>query len=408
MGGGGNDGWLARINEATDRVTVINGLRPYLCCVAVGGGSVWVAESHDIARLASDGRLLRRYPVSSAAIGDLAYDHGSLWATADTTGQLLRIDAPTGQLHHLHLGNLLIGTAASRGIVAVNAIPLPTTATRGLGPRVLRVGLGQDWLNTTDPAVARPPSGTGRWQWQLDHAICAQLYAYPADSGETPQPELASGPSHASSDGLTWTIPIRTDQRFSPPLNRTVTPEDVRASLLRALSPELGPAAPAAGALQDVVGLSAYRRGLTNDVSGIALHHGALQITTHHPVRDLPARLGLPYFCVLPAGTPATPGGYQDALPTAGPYYLAYHEGGSLAVLRPNPGYRGQRRPRLDGIIFHMNIPSRAGLAQVNHGQLDYFDGGSVAISPRVGCRVNLPRVPGIDLAALCLRAAAG
>jgi streptogramin lyase len=93
---GGNGGWLARIDEATERVTVFNGLRPYVCCVAVGGGSVWVAEGHDIARLTSNGRLLRRYPVSSAAIGDIAYDDGHLWATADTTGQLLRIDARTG------------------------------------------------------------------------------------------------------------------------------------------------------------------------------------------------------------------------------------------------------------------------------------------------------------------------
>jgi hypothetical protein len=51
-----------------------------------------------------------------------------------------------------------------------------------------------------------------------------------------------------------------------------------------------------------------------------------------------------------------------------------------------------------------MNIPSRTGVAQVKRGALDYFDGGSVAVSPRVGCRVNQPGVPGFDLAALCLR----
>jgi DNA-binding SARP family transcriptional activator/streptogramin lyase len=407
---GGLGGWLARIDEATDRVTVFKGLRPYLCCVAVGGASVWVAEAHDIARLAPDGRVLRRYPFSSDGIGEMAYDNGSLWASADTTGQLLRIDARTGRLRSIHLGNLLISASASRGMVAVSALPLPTIPTRGLGRRVLRVGLDEDWLNTTDPAVTRAASGTGRWQWQLHRAICAELYTRPEGAGgRTLVPELASGPARTSPDARTWTIPIRTDLRFSPPLNRAVTPEDVRATLIRALSPELGPAAPAAHILRDVVGLPAYRRGRTNDVSGIRLRNGALQITTRRRVRDLPARLALPYFCVVPAGTPTPPGGYQDPLPTAGPYYLAAHEGGVLAVVRANPGYGGPRRRRLDGLIFHMNLSDQAGAAKVHRGQLDYFDGGSgAAVNARVGCRASQSGIPGLDLAALCLRSLSG
>jgi DNA-binding SARP family transcriptional activator/streptogramin lyase len=407
---GGLGGWLARIDEATNRVTVFKGLRPYLCCVAVGGGSVWVAEAHAIARLAPDGRVLRRYPFSSDGIGDMAYDDGSLWAAADTTGQLLRIDARTGRLRRIHLGNLLISASAAHGMVAVSALPLPSVPTRGLGPRVLRVGLENDWLNTTDPAVTREASGTGRWQWQLHHAICAELYTRAETAGgRTLVPELASGPARRSSNARTWTIPIRTDLRFSPPLNRAVTPEDVRATLIRALSPELGSAAPAANILRDVVGLSAYRRRRTNDVSGIRLRNGTLQITTRRRVRDLPARLALPYFCVLPAGTPTPPGGYQDPLPTAGPYYLAAHEGGVLAVVRPNPGYRGPRPRRLDGVTFHMNLSDEAGAAEVRRGQLDYFDGGtSAAVNPRVGCRANRPGIPGLDLAALCLRSLTG
>jgi DNA-binding SARP family transcriptional activator len=406
---GGNGGWLARIDEGTDRVRFIDGLRPYLCCLAVGSGSVWVAEAHDIARLAPSGRLLRRYPVSSAGIGDIGYDNPYLWATADTTGQLLRIDGRTGNVRRTSLGDLLIGTAASNGIVAVNARPLPAVPTSGLGRRALRVGLSQDWLNPTDPAVTRAASGTGRWQWQLDHAICAELYTYRTVAGSsTLLPELASGPPRTSSDGRIWTIAIRGDVRFSPPLNRFVTPEDVRATLVRALSPELGPAAPAADVLHDVVGLAAYRHGITNDVSGITLRHGMLQITTRRPVRDLPARLALPYFCVLPAGTPAPPGGYPDPLATAGPYYLAFHGGGTLAVLRANPNYTGPRPGHLPGIIFQVNIPNSAGVTQVKRGRLDYIDARGAALTPRVGCRVKLPGVPGLDLAAVCLRSVTG
>ncbi len=51
-------------------------------------------------------------------------------------------------------------------------------------------------------------------------------------------------------------------------------------------------------------------------------YQAARHVSDHdwRPVRDLPARLALPYSCVLPAGTPTPPGGYEDPVPTAGPY----------------------------------------------------------------------------------------
>jgi ABC-type transport system substrate-binding protein len=328
----------------------------------------------------------------------------------------LRIDARTGRLSSIHLGNLLLTSAfAAHGIVAVTAMSLPTIPPGKLGPRVLRIGLADELLSITDPAVARAPAGTGRWQWQLHHAVCAELYTHPdgADS-QALEPELASGPARASPDERTWTIPIRTDFRFSPPLNRAVTAEDVRATIIRAVSPELGPPARASSVLREVVGLAAYRHGRADDVSGIGLHHGTLQITTRRPVRDLPARLALPYFCVLPAGTPAPPSGYDEPLPTAGPYYLAEHSGGSLALLQPNPGYRGTRPRHLSAIVFRINVARRRGVAGVRNGQLDFYDASTsavlrpVTIGPRVGCRSQLVGVPGLDLAALCLHSAAG
>ncbi len=53
-----------------------------------------------------------------------------------------------------------------------------------------------------------------------------------------------------------------------------------------------------------------------------------------------------------------------------------------------------------------MNIADRAGIAEVRHGRLDYYGGRSVDVSPRVGCRVSQPGIPGLDLGALCLRTA--
>jgi DNA-binding SARP family transcriptional activator/streptogramin lyase len=402
---GGDNGMLTGISEASNKVVATTRLQPYLCCVAAGGGAVWVAEAHDVAKISPLGQVLRRFNVGNASIGNLSYNGGYLWATADTTGELLRIGGDN-HVRTTHLGNLLIGTAAGQGIVAVAALPLDTGATHGLGRKVLRVGLTQDWLNPTDPALTGPPSGTGRWQWQLQHATCAGLYEYPETTGArsaAPQPELASGPPRRSADGRTWTIPLHTGLRFSPPLNRPVTPEDIRASIIRALSPELGQSAPASRLLREVVGVRAYNHGTSPDVPGITLHNGALVIRTLLPVDDLSARLALPYFCVLPAGIPSPPGGYIDPLPTAGPYYLASHQGAGVAVLRRNPGYLGPRPQHLDAIIFEMNIGDPIGIADVSSGRLDYYFGKRVTVAKRVGCRITGQRAPGLDLAALCL-----
>jgi ABC-type transport system substrate-binding protein len=280
-----------------------------------------------------------------------------------------------------------------------------TNATHGLGPKVLRIGLTQDWLNTADPAVTRSPSGTGRWQWQLHNATCAELYRHPdaaGAAGDALQPELAAGLPQRSAGGRRWTIALRSGLRFSPPLNRPVTGEDIRASIVRALSPQLGPSAHAAGVLRSVDGLRAYRRG-AKDVPGISLRRGALVVRTIRPVDDLAARLALPYFCVLPAGIPTPAGGYPDPIPTAGPYYLAAHQGGEVAVLRPNPGYHGPRGQHLDGLILDLNVDDRTGVSDVRRGRLDYFTGDDEATSSRLGCRLTRAHLPGPDLAALCV-----
>ncbi len=55
-----------------------------------------------------------------------------------------------------------------------------------------------------------------------------------------------------------------------------------------------------------------------------------------------------------------------------------------------------------------MNVPERAGIAEVQRGQLDYYGGRSVEVNPRVGCRVHQHDIPGLDVAALCLRSGTG
>ncbi|HEX4733261.1 MAG TPA: BTAD domain-containing putative transcriptional regulator, partial [Thermoleophilaceae bacterium] len=251
---GGDTGGIASIDASTNRIVVHARLdEPYACCVTVGGGSAWVAGSKSLIQLSPAGRVVRRIKVRSDNIGNVSFSAPYVWATADSTGELLRIDTRTGALKTFHFGNGLVGVAAGRGIVAVDAMPLQGNVTAGLGPRVLRIGLPTDWLNSTDPAMTRSPRGNSQWQWHLHDVTCAWLYrAMPDGTGIVR--ELAGVPSR-SSDGLTWTIPVRRTLKFAPPVSRFVAAEDVRATIVRALMPQLRPKSPAAAALRDVVGL---------------------------------------------------------------------------------------------------------------------------------------------------------
>jgi hypothetical protein len=398
---GGDKGGIASIDASTNRIVADARLdEPYACCVTVGGGSAWVAGSKSLIQLSPAGHVVRRIKVRSDNIGNVSFSAPYVWATADSTGELLRIDTRTGDLRTFHFGNGLVGVAASKGTVAVDAMPLQGNVTAGLGPKVLRIGLPTDWLHSTDPAMTRSPRGNAQWQWHLHDATCAWLYRAPPDGKETVR-ELAGVPSR-SSDGLTWTIPVRRTLKFAPPASRFVTAEDVRATIVRALTPQLRPQSPAAAALHAVVGLRAFQRGATPDIIGVTVEDDAVVIRTTRQVHDLPSRLALPYFCILPAGMPAPPGGIPDRLPTAGPYYVSAR--GNTTVLRRNPGYRGPRPRRLDGIVFSLSVDGQDGGRRVGNGSLDLLAGSQLRVAGRVGCRTTRPGVEGLDIGSLCLR----
>ena len=393
---GGEVDSVAAIDARTNRVTARVRVGEYPCCIAVGGGAAWVVDGNQIVQLSPSGRVQRRIAVGAEGIGNVSYAKPYVWAAADTSGELVRVDSRSGEVSTFKVGNVLTSVAASGGTVAVSAQEPAGDVTAGLGPKVLRVGLPTDWLNSTDPAMVRDPDGNGRWQWQLHGATCAGLYR--REPGGVVR-ELA-GVVSRSSDALTWRIPVVRRLRFSPPVDRPVTADDVRSTLVRALSPQLRARTPAALALRDVVGVPAYRSGRAPDVAGITVAGDTLIVRTTRPVHDLPRRLSLPHFCVLPAGMPAPPGGIPDPLPTAGPYYVSAR--GYRTVVRPNPGYRGPRPRRLDGMLFTLSVEPDRGEALVAKGELDLYGGGAGAIADRVRCRARRPGVPGLDLASLC------
>ena len=177
-----------------------------------------------------------------------------------------------------------------------------------------------------------------------------------------------------SADGRTYSFRIRPGFRFSPPSNEPVTAETFRYTIERALSPRFGPRAVAAAFASDIAGVDAYRAGRAPHVAGISAHGDTLTIRLETPAADLPARMALPHFCAVPVGTPIVANGLEEPIPAAGPYYLAAHIEGVVAVIKRNPNYPGPRPQRLDAIVYRRpNVPKADAVFQIERGEADHL-----------------------------------
>jgi ABC-type transport system substrate-binding protein len=172
--------------------------------------------------------------------------------------------------------------------------------------------------------------------------------------------------------GRTYTFRIRPGYRFSPPSGRPVTAATFRYSIERALSPGLGPGAPAFGYLSDVVGAGAFHAGKAQHVSGITVSGNRLRIRLVAPAGDFLGRLSMPFFAAVPIGTPIVDGGVQTPIPSAGPYYLAVSFQDDLRVLERNPNYHGPRPARLERIVYSLNNLAAHEVQQIEAGTADY------------------------------------
>jgi ABC-type transport system substrate-binding protein len=368
-------GTLTKIDPRRNAIVDTARIGPWICCVAVGGGYVWAANSSGIWKISSQGEPVTVTELPNEA-GEMSYGDGALWATA--AGTVIRIDPQTGGTNRWHVGHSLNGIAASDGLVAVSVYvpdrPEPTANLRGA---ILRVGFSAVWFDVTDPALAAVP-GVRSWttEQQLQSATCAQLLRYQAASPPVRwqlAPEIAAALPAVSRDGRTYTFRIRSGFRFSPPSNQQVTAHTFKYSIERALSPTLGPMAPAMQLASDIAGVRAYRAGRAPHISGVTARGKTLAITLTHRAADFPDRIAAPQFCPVPIGTPiAATGDHDEPLPSAGPYYLSANGGGSIAVIRRNPNYHGSRPRRIDAVVFREQIPLAKTVARVEAGMYDY------------------------------------
>jgi streptogramin lyase len=367
-------GTLTKIDPRTGTVVANARIGPWICCVAVGGGYIWAANNDGIWKLSADGRILDTISTPSQT-GNIFFGDGALWVANDAAGTVMRIDPGTDAVREYRIGHLLTGIGVQGRTVAVSVHPTGSDLLAHLSGPILQVR-NHDWFNDTDPAVAAVPGTTSQpWEQQLQYATCAPLLGYPdapAPDGWRLVPEVAAAWPAVSPDGRTYTFRIRPGFQFSPPSDQMVTAATFQYTIERALSPALGPDAPAPSVVSDIAGVPAYRAGSSPHISGIRATKDILTITLVRPAPDFPERIALSYFCPVPTGTPIVANGLQDPIPSAGPYYLSGNLGGTIAVLRRNPNYRGNRPHRLAAIVFREQPRTGEAAGDVEAGHADY------------------------------------
>jgi peptide/nickel transport system substrate-binding protein len=322
-------GAVVRIDPATNSVTTTIPVGRSPTGIAVGLGSVWVANNRD-------GTVSRIDPVRNEVV-----------QTIEVGGSPQAI-AVGNERVWVSIQNALVGPGVQAGGVARVVDFLP--------------------IDSLDPAIANTLNS-----WTIEYATCAGLFNYPdrpAPAGSRIEPEVAAALPMRSADGKGYTFAIRPGFRFSPPSNAPVTAQTFKFSIERALSPVI-PDGPARSFADDIVGATAYEAGKTKHISGISARGNILTVRLTRASPDIVSRLAQPLFCPVPLGTPVEPKGV-NSVPSAGPYYVASYTPGQGAVLRRNPNYHGSRPHALDEIDYTVGVGRAQGAKEVEGGTADF------------------------------------
>ena len=389
-------GAIARVDARSQDVVARTSVGNDPSAIATGAGSVWVADSDDntVTRVdpESEGAVIGTTSVGQGP-NALAVGEGAVWAANTRDDTVSRIDPRTGSVTDtIPVGRRPTGVAVGEGAVWVaNSLSgsldridprkkrVVATVEVGEAPQGVAVAHGRVWVSVQHRAAAAPPptkapGGVARLlvagdpdttdpaldsDIQRHFATCALLYNYvdrPFPEGAVLRPEVARGQPSVSADGLTYIFSIQPGFRFSPPSNEPVTAAAFERAIERALDPRTG----------------SFAAELAKDVAGVSAQGNTMTVRLKRPTPSLASLLAAPYFCAVPPNTPITPKGV-DALPTAGPYYVAAHVPGRSLVLRRNPNYSGPRPSRLAEIRYRTGVSPKRAVAAVEAGRADYM-----------------------------------
>jgi len=186
------------------------------------------------------------------------------------------------------------------------------------------------------------------------YATQRPLYSFKPDDAINPEPDLAEGPPEISDDGKTVTVKIKPGVKFSPPVNREVTSDDVAYAIQRGFTPQV--AGQYVGAFMgDLTGLKAFQDGKADNIAGITTPDDqTVQFKLDRPRGAIFAgALALPASAPVPREyaeelDKKSPSGYGPRQVATGPYMIENDESGKLTGYTPSTEIKLVRNPNWD------------------------------------------------------------
>jgi oligopeptide transport system substrate-binding protein len=221
---------------------------------------------------------------------------------------------------------------------------------------------------TLDPAISWDVAG-----WTVEDSIFNALYRYapkPGAAGTELIPDLAADMPEISSDGTTYTIRLRPDARFAPPVDRAVTAEDVKYSFERMMTE---PRCPATYFYEGVEGASDAVDGKTKTISGVkVVDPQTIQFKLTSPDLSFLYALSMEFCDVVPKEWIVKWGKNVNRHPLGtGPFYMTEWSTGRKITLAKNPNYWNAGKVYLDGVDFTFNLTPSNALLKLERGEVD-------------------------------------
>ncbi|MFL5827949.1 MAG: ABC transporter substrate-binding protein [Thermoleophilaceae bacterium] len=200
-------------------------------------------------------------------------------------------------------------------------------------------------LATSDFQSLDPGSSYNQFDYMVQYATERTLFGWKPGTTGAPVPDLAAGPPHISNGGRRVTVKLRRGVRFSPPVGREVTSQDVRYALERAARPNVANGYWATY-FSELVGADAFVAGHAPHIAGIhtpdpntlVLDLARPTAATVWQALSLPVSAPVPreYASRFDSHDPST---YAKHVVATGPYMVSSYEPGKRAVLSRNPNW---------------------------------------------------------------------